>query len=299
MDINQLKYFISVAQTLNFSEAARRNGLTQPSISHHISELEKQLDTQLFVRDKRSVILTDTGKAFLPRAEEVVDLVQKSAIHLKKMETGESGQLTVSSLTTASSMLSRCLSVFNKMYPDISVDVRFTSGRGQTMMMNEAKYDIHFSITEMVPGGDTFDTIGIGTDRLCLALPASHPLAGEFRRTGVDFSRLTHERFIACSQNDGPALYKQIMKVCAEQGYRPNIVNQCDRTEAALLSVGAGLGVSVLPQAMRDVFYSENVAFFPLESESAQRSYVIAWHKPILNPAVRLFVDTVRPLFGE
>ena len=45
MDINQLRYFISVAQTLNFSEAARRNGLTQPSISHHIGELEKQLES--------------------------------------------------------------------------------------------------------------------------------------------------------------------------------------------------------------------------------------------------------------
>ena len=85
MDINQLRYFISVAQTLNFSEAARRNGLTQPSISHHISELEKQLGTRLFVRDKRSVSLTDTGRAFLPSALEIVELAHSSEMKLKKM----------------------------------------------------------------------------------------------------------------------------------------------------------------------------------------------------------------------
>lgn len=297
MDINQLRYFISVAQTLNFSEAARRNGLTQPSISHHISELEKQLETQLFIRDKRSVILTDTGRAFLPRAVEVVELVQKSALQLKKMDAGESGQLTVSALTTASSMLSRCLAAFSKKYPDITVDIRLASGLEQTMVMNEDKYDLHFAITDMVPSGDSFEMISVGSDRLCLTMPADHPLADEFKTSGVDFSRLTRERFIACSQNDGPALYKRVMLLCANRSYKPVIVSQCDRTEAILLSVGAGLGISILPHAMRDVFYSENVAFFPLDGDDALRNYVLAWHKPIVNPAVKLFADTIRPLF--
>ena len=66
MDMNQLNYFISVAQTLNFTEAAKRNGITQPSISHHINELEKQLGARLFLRDRRSVTLTDAGREFLP-----------------------------------------------------------------------------------------------------------------------------------------------------------------------------------------------------------------------------------------
>jgi DNA-binding transcriptional LysR family regulator len=66
MDINQLKYFIAVAQTLNFSEAARRSGISQPSISHSISELEKQLGAQLFIRSKRNVMITDAGRSCCP-----------------------------------------------------------------------------------------------------------------------------------------------------------------------------------------------------------------------------------------
>ena len=84
MDINQLKYFISVAQTLNFSEAARRNGLSQPAISHHIGELEKQLGCQLFVRSRRSVTMTDQGREFLPYAADMVETAEKAAeIYMK------------------------------------------------------------------------------------------------------------------------------------------------------------------------------------------------------------------------
>ena len=66
MDINQLKYFITVTQTLNFSEAARRHGISQPSISHHINELEKQVGAKLFLRDKHRVTLTAAGQELLP-----------------------------------------------------------------------------------------------------------------------------------------------------------------------------------------------------------------------------------------
>ena len=177
------------------------------------------------------------------------------------------------------------------------MDINFTSGRTQALIMNEAKYDVHFAMAEMVPAGETFEVLPAGTDRLCLALPKGHPLCAEFAETGVDFSRLTNERFIACSQNDGPALYRQIMEVCAARGYTPNITCQYDRAEAVLLSVGTGLGISVIPEVLSHVFYSENAEFFPIEGDDTLRSYVIAWRRPITNPAVQLFTDMAAELF--
>ncbi len=295
MDINQLKYFISVAQTLNFSEAARRNGLTQPSISHHINELEKQLDCKLFIRDKRSVTLTDAGRTFLPNALEIVDISQKAALQLAGLEHGSMGAISIAALTTSSVILSRCLTAFSAAYPHINVDINFTSGRSQALIMGEEKYDIHFAVEEMVPVGETFEYIRTHIDRLCLALPKNHPLAGQT----ADFSKLRGERFIACSQNDGPALYNQIMRVCHARGYSPKITCQYDRAEAVLLSVGAGLGISIVPEALSHVFYSENVSFVPIEGEDVCRSYVIAWRKNIKKPSVSLFVDIARTLFTD
>ena len=299
MDINQLRYFISVAQTLNFSEAARRNGLTQPSISHHISELEKHLGTRLFVRDKRSVSLTDSGRAFLPSALEIVELAHNSEMKLKKMETGRSGHLNIASLTSTSPMLYRCLRAFNQEYPDISVSISFTNGRHQTVTINEQRFDIHFSMREMIPGGDTFTTMPLGSDCLCLALPEDHPLCPEFRENGIDFSKLKGERFIAFSETDGPMLYKQILNVCRTRGYNPSIFCQEECAEAVAIAVGAGCGIGLLSGNLKSVCYAENVALFPIEGEDARRDFVMAWHKDVLNPAVQLFIKTARPLYAE
>lgn len=299
MDINQLRYFISVAQTLNFSEAARRNGLTQPSISHHISELEKHLGTRLFVRDKRSVSLTDTGRAFLPTALEIVELAHNSEIRLKKMETGKSGHLNIASLSSAAGLLFRCLRQFCAEYPDISVNISYISGHRSPLTINDERYDIHLTMKEMLPGGDAFSSLMLDHDQLCLALPADHPLCAEFRENGIDFSRLRGERFIAFSDTDGPMTYKQTLSVCRARGYDPAIFLQQECAEAVALSVGAGYGIALLSNNLKYVGYVENVALFPIDGDDARRDYVMAWHKNALNPAVQLFTQTIAPLFPQ
>jgi len=295
MDINQLKYFISVAQTLNFSESARRSGLTQPSISHHINELEKQLGSRLFIRNKRNVALTDAGQAFLPHAVEMVDISNKAALQLSRMEEGRGGRISIAALTTSSAALSKCLTAFSAAYPHIVVDINFTSGKTQSIIMNEARYELHFAVEEMVPAGETFKKLHTHTDRLCLALPKSHPLADK----SPQLSELQGERFISVSQTDGPALYSQISKVCRARGFKPNVTCQYDRAEAVLISVGAGLGISIIPEALSRVFFSENVAFVPIEGEDALRNYVIAWQEPVKNPAVACFMEIANGIFGN
>jgi DNA-binding transcriptional LysR family regulator len=295
MDISQLKYFVSVAQTLNFSEAARRSGLTQPAISHRIGELEKFLGSQLFIRDKRSVALTQAGHKFLPYAVEMIEIAEKAAFQVRQMEEGKKGHVSIAALTTSSAVLSGCLSAFSSRYPDITVDINFTSGRSQVLAMNEAKYDFHFAVLEMVPAGSTFDFIVSNTDNLCMAFPKNHPMADK----PLDFSKLSGERFIAVSESDGPALYGEIAKVCAARGYTPNVTCQYDRAEAVLLSVGAGLGISIIPEALSRVFYSENVSFTRIPGDDTLRTYVIAWRRDIINPAAGLFLAVVKELFKK
>lgn len=292
MDINQLKFFISAAQTLNFSEAARRSGVSQPAISHHISELEKQLGCRLFARSRRSVVMTDQGREFLPYAMDIVETAEKAAFRLGQRESGAAGKISIAALTTSSQVLSRCLTRFSERCPDVTIDITFTSGRSQVIAMNEARYDFHFAVEEMVPKGSAFEYLRSNTDHLCVAFPAGHPLAGE----PLDFSRLKGERFVAVSETDGPALYGEIMKVCRARHYTPSVCCKYDRAEAVLLSVGAGMGISIIPEAISKVFYSENVVFKRIEGEDALRTYVVAWHRELLNPAARLFLETVKEI---
>ena len=295
MDINQLKQFISVAQTMSFTEAAKRNSLSQPTISHNISELEKQLGARLFIRTKRSVVLTDAGRELLPRALEMVDIAENTAFRIKQIESGGRGSISIAALTTSSFALSKCISSFSERYPDITIDISFNSGGSQVMALNEARYDIHFAVLEMIPVGSSFDSIITHNDSLCVVFPANHPLADQ----PLDFSKLTGERFVAVSETNGPALYGEIQKICAERGYEPNVICKCDRVEAALVSVGAGVGISILPEALKRVFYSENVKFTRIPGADVLRTYVVAWHSVNANPAVKLFVEVVEKLFND
>lgn len=294
MDITQLRYFITVAQTLNFSEAARRLGVTQPLVSHHIAELEKQLGGRLFLRSRHKVALTEAGRQFLPAAVELVELADKAAFRFRQSQQGRSGHLSVTSLTTSSAVLSECLAAFAAKYPDITVDIDVTPGQKQIMAMNENKYDFHFAALEMVPVGQTYDYVVTHSDCLCLVFPSGHPLADK----PLDFSLLKDERFISIAPSDGPALYNRMREVCRARGYEPNIVYQYDRVEAVVLSVGAGLGISILPEALSRVFYAENATFRRIPGEDTARPYVVAWRREMTNPAAALFVETVRGLFG-
>ena len=85
MDINQLKCFISVARTLNFSEAARRNYVSQSTVSRYIIDLEKEFGVQLFIRSHRDVLLTNEGKTLLPYAIEIVETLNKATSIIKQM----------------------------------------------------------------------------------------------------------------------------------------------------------------------------------------------------------------------
>lgn len=296
MDINQLKYFISVAQTLNFTEAARRNGITQPSISHHINELEKQLGVVLFFRDRRSVTMTDAGREFLPYAIEIVQKANDAVYRVKQSEDGSKGRIAIAAVTTASETLSNCLQAFTSQYPDILVDIVFTTGRGQTITMNENKYDFYFAVQDMVPTGSTFEYIVSNYDRLVLALPKSHPFA---KSDDIDFSTLQNEHFISISEAEGPALYSQIVRVCEHLKFKPNVINSYDSAETVLLAVGAGLGIAIVPEAITKVFYAKNVIIKHLDVPDALRTYVLAWHKQSLNPTAHLFLNVAKEVIAR
>ena len=294
MDITQLRYFITVARTLNFSEAARRLEVTQPLVSHHIVELEKQLGGKLFTRSRHKVTLTDAGERFLPAATELVELADKAVFQFRQDQKGSRGHLSVTSLTTSSAVLAAVLAEFSAKYPDITVDIDVTPGQKQILAMNEHKYDFHFAALEMVPVGKTYDYLVTHSDHLCLVFPANHPLA----EMPLDFELLGAERFISIAPSDGPALYERMREVCRARGYEPNVVYQYDRVEAVVLAVGAGLGISILPEALSRVFYAENVRFRRIPGEDTARPYVAAWRRESSNPAAALFVETLKALFG-
>ena len=109
MDINQLNCFISVAQTLNFSEAARRNYVSQSTVSRYIGDLEKEFGVQLFTRSHRDVIITNEGKILLPYALEIVNTLSKAKTVVKLIRDGSTGRMTEGCNIPPMSIPPKCL----------------------------------------------------------------------------------------------------------------------------------------------------------------------------------------------
>ena len=294
MDIDRLKYFISVANTLNFSEAARRNGLTQAAISYHINELEKELNCKLFIRSKRNVIITPAGQMYLPFALELVQLEEKAAYRLRQYEDGKNGSITITGVRSMTPILRECLILFYRHHPNIPVEIVFTNAREQISSLKRSQYDFHFASDDQIPLGGLFSMIKVRQAYLCLAVHKDHPMA----RAGTpDLSLLKDDRFLSVGETDSPILYRAAIKHFQENRFRPASSWQCDTPEAAALEVSAGMGYALLPDSMVDAY--PDLVLIPVCTETTRRTEVVAWKTEMTNPAAIQFLNVLMELYAD
>jgi DNA-binding transcriptional LysR family regulator len=295
LDIEELKYFISVAQFLNFSEAARQNNVPQPKISRSIVELETQLKAKLLFRNNRDVSLTREGETFLPYAIDLVDLAAKAADMVDQVHSGRTGYLSIATVSTTSRTLASFLSVFSTQYPDITIDITQNTGKAQMMALMENRFDFHFAHLSMLPKDDRLDYIVTHRDKLVLVVPKGHRLS----QGKLDFDKLFQEKFIMISEPESPQLYNEVMAVCANHHATPKVIHRYDKAESVLLSVGSGLGVAILPMGLTKAFLPDAVDVIPLDSESPEISYVCAWPRQSKNPCSKIFLEVVKEYFAS
>ena len=282
-----------MAQLLNFSEAARQNNVPQPKISRSILGLETQLNAKLFFRTSRDVSLTREGETFLPYAIDLVNTAAKASDMVDQVHSGRTGYLSIATVSTTSRTLASFLSVFSTRYPDIIIDITQNTGKAQMMAMLENGFDFHFAHLSMLPKDGRLDYIVTHRDKLVLVVPKGHRLT----QGTLDFDKLFQEKFIMISEPESPQLYSEIMAICANHHTIPKVIHRYDKAESVLLSVGSGLGVSILPKGLTKAFLPDAVDVISLDSESPEIDYVCAWPRQSENPCLKIFLDVVKEYF--
>lgn len=290
MNLNQINSFLAVSQTLNFTNAAKQNGVPQSTISRQINDLEQQLEVKLFYRTRRDVRLTEEGRTFLPYAQEILEAAKKGAHAVKQLHDGAKGRLSIATITTCDTFLSDCLRLFGERYPDIVVDITYLSCGDALLNEGEDPYDFHFLYLDLLPDSDEFDSMVTHTENLGLVVPKSHPLAG----SKLDAASLQKEKFILVSEEENPILYMQVMNYCRTHRFFPNIVNHFNDIKPVLLSVSAGLGISILPADATEKNLPASLEFIPIDDLDASITCAAAWKRSLLNPAASLFLDIIR-----
>jgi DNA-binding transcriptional LysR family regulator len=285
MDTLQLKLFISVSQTLNFTKTASEFFMTQPTVSNYIKSLENSLGVKLLNRDSHNVSLTPEGKEFVGYATTMLTTQAEAENRLRNISEGRRGYIRIAMLSSAAELFSECLSEFSHEQPNVQVDVDIKEGTEMMKAISQCSYDIYFANRYMIPESDNIDSIATGTDHLCLFV--HRDIADSIDPN--DWSTLRGHKFVSVPETDF-ALSGQIKSICANRGIIPDIINYYNRADTLFLAVNSGIGVAILPPGLTYFFNFPNVVSMPIEGDDAVISSVVAWYKSRGNPDAQKFL---------
>lgn len=274
-----------VADLLHFGRAATELHLSQPALSGRVRTLERELGVCLFTRDRRSVALTDAGRAFLPAARDVVTRAGSATSLARRAARGESGVLrlgfTVIAFYTA---LPRVVQRFRSRFPDVHVKLQEMNSPAVEEALAADLIDL--GILHPPVEADALGTLELPPDPLVLAVPLAHPLAGRDR---LGFGDLDNVPLLVAPRSVGPAVYDRLMCCFADAGARPRIVQEVTpmTTLVGLASAGAGVGFVTrgVARATRPGIRFVDVDDAPVMPVAA------AWLAPDPTPAAQRFVE--------
>ncbi len=242
MEIHQLRYFLAVARTANFSRAAEQCRVAQPSLSQQIKKLEDELGERLFERTKRAVSVTPAGERLRAHAERVLDELEQAKASVCEGGGVVRGRVVLGVLpTVAPFYLPERLRAFSAEYPEVEVVINEDT-TAQLVKAVLAK-EIDLALVSLPVDQRGLTTVTLFEEPLLAALPAGHALAKKRKLTLAD---LENESFIL--MKEGHCLAGQALAFCRMEGFAPKVSFRSAQIETMRAFVAAGWGVSVVPQ---------------------------------------------------
>ena len=180
MELRQLRYFVKVAETLNFSEAAKALFVTQSTLSQQIKQLEDSLDTQLLLRSSHSVTLTESGAELLPHARQTLLDADLCEQRIRDLDRGLGGTLNIGVTYSFSPILTESLFTFMKEYPKVKLNILYKpmSELMELLVARELDFVLAFKPTEPIPGVESHYLF---QNYLAAIVAENHPLASQQR----------------------------------------------------------------------------------------------------------------------
>lgn len=248
MDLRQLRYFVAVATTKNFTRAAEQMHIAQPPLSRQIQLLEEELGVVLIQRDSRPLRLTEAGRAFYEQSLQVLHRVEQMKVGARQV--GRNQRQSISIAYVASTLyggLPMLIRMFRKRYPDTDVNLVDLSSVHQISELKSGRIDIGFGRIR------TRDTsvarVVLREERLVLALPASSPLASTTDR--ILLKELAGQRLIVFPKEPRPSYADHVLSLIHDQGIQLDEVHEVRELQAALGLVASEMGVCIIPAAAR------------------------------------------------
>jgi DNA-binding transcriptional LysR family regulator len=272
MELRHLRYFATVAETLNFSAAARQLHIAQPPLSAQIRTLEAELGVRLFERSSRGVALTQAGHAFLPKAREALAAAQRAGESARSLASGQSEELRIGIIPPAlTSGLAARVRSFHLGHPEVRLHFHQADAATLHRLLEGRLLDV--CLTRPHTASPQLRETPIERHELMLAVPSAHPLA---RRRSVPWKALHRVRALLINPTFNPNYGQFFLQTCARHGAQPVVDYPADDLSTLIWLVSAGLGVCPYPSSLA-LSAPDGVKLLPFSPRHRQMELVLTW----------------------
>ena len=297
MEFKQIQCFLMVAKYLNFSTAAEQVFLSQPSLSRHISNLEKELGIQLFIRDKQSVSLTEAGLQCLTSARSILSASQDILDIAKNLREGRQGSLRIGYQASARIVLPNILEQFRRQYPNIDLFMEEIPAKHLMHKLHAGDLDIVFAFSVIQEGIAEYTYLNqhpLYIDRLALFMSWDRFLRHHRGKETYRLRDFKEDVFFQISYDNNPLYFNFLHSIYIKDKFTPWRIEEEDSMNTLMLLIQAGRGISLLPQYSTQEYYP-SAHCIQLKDVDISMPIMAMWQPQNSNPCLPL----MQALFPE
>ena len=290
MDIKSLRYFVVVAEELNITRAAEKLNTSQPPLSNQMKALESELNATLFIRGKRHLKLTESGKLLYRHAKEIIDLADKTSSEIKTMNMGMNGTISIGLVEgSAPNIAASWIASFMKEYPGINF--RVMDGNSDELIEKLRSGLINLAVITSPCDQTLLESLPVGREKMTAFMSVDNPLAKK-PGNSISLQDLKGQPLIVPSRE---AVIDMIYKWFNEIKAEPNIVCKMDNYLDVAALAGRNIGVSIFPKTS----YVLNAQIVAKEIVDSERyiEYLFVWLKNKPLPLIdETFINYVKKM---
>jgi len=242
VDIKQLHYFIAVSEQMNFSKAAERLHISQPSLSNAIKKLEHEIGSPLLDRNTRNLQLTEAGEVLFERAKVIVKNMEVLKKEMDEVVVHGTSEITIGVMESIKHWLPKVIANYKKDYPQMMIHLVDILG-SKRVKKSLKSYKTHLIITNQLMDDPELEVKTLYEERLVAVLPLHHPLA---KKETLSISDISAEPFIISTE--GFQTRRDILNTFEQAGKSIDIQFEIERFETAVSLVRENLGITILPE---------------------------------------------------
>jgi DNA-binding transcriptional LysR family regulator len=292
MELRHLRYFLAVAEALNFTKAAALLRVAQPALSRRVRDLEDEIGVDLFKRSPRGVVLTAEGKLFLDKTRHILKLADESVEQVRALARGEEGELHIGYAPAPTvEILPPALAAFQKAFPRVRVLLHDFSEQELIDGLRNGRLEL-----ALMPRGGGPQSAGLEFETLrsypvCIAVAPTHRFA---RLKTITLEMVATEPMIGFNRKDYPEYYVGLDRIFEPLGIKPRVVVECDSSSSLITEIETGRGVAIASPVLRHAS-GKRLLYRPLTGTTEMLSVGIARAtKGDVTPAGEKFCEILR-----